>query len=42
MEAPDRTWVLGVQWHQEADETSRIIGALVAEARERMAERTAA
>jgi putative glutamine amidotransferase len=42
VEAPDRTWVLGVQWHPEADETSRIIGALVAEARERMAERTAA
>jgi len=22
-------WVLGVQWHPEADETSRVIGSLV-------------
>jgi putative glutamine amidotransferase len=33
VEAPDRTWVLGVQWHPEADETSRVIGALVEEVR---------
>jgi putative glutamine amidotransferase len=36
VEAPERTFVLGVQWHPEADETSRVIGALVAEARERI------
>jgi len=28
-------FALGVQWHPEADERSRLIGALVAEARER-------
>jgi len=28
VELPGR-WVLGVQWHPEADETSRIIGSLV-------------
>ena len=31
-EAPDRRFALGVQWHPEADEESRLIGALVAEA----------
>lgn len=39
LEAPDRRFALGVQWHPEADETSRLIGALVREARERIAER---
>jgi putative glutamine amidotransferase len=34
-EAPDRTFVLGVQWHPEADEESRVIGSFVAEARAR-------
>ena len=34
IEAPGRRWVLGVQWHPEADEKSRVVGALVAEARE--------
>ena len=29
IEAPDRRFVLGVQWHPEADENSRVIGALV-------------
>ena len=29
VEAPGRAFALGVQWHPEADETSRIIGALV-------------
>jgi putative glutamine amidotransferase len=29
IEAPDRRFVLGVQWHPEADERSRIVGALV-------------
>jgi putative glutamine amidotransferase len=33
IERPDRRWVLGVQWHPEADERSRVIGALVAAAR---------
>lgn len=32
LEAPDRRFVLGVQWHPEADERSRIVGALVEEA----------
>jgi putative glutamine amidotransferase len=32
IEMPDRRFVLGVQWHPEADETSRVVGALVAEA----------
>ncbi|HWE11164.1 MAG TPA: gamma-glutamyl-gamma-aminobutyrate hydrolase family protein [Solirubrobacteraceae bacterium] len=29
IERPDRRFVLGVQWHPEADERSRVIGALV-------------
>jgi putative glutamine amidotransferase len=29
IELPERNFVLGVQWHPEADERSRIIGALV-------------
>jgi putative glutamine amidotransferase len=29
IELPDRTFVLGVQWHPEADEKSRLVGALV-------------
>ncbi len=33
VEAPDRRFVLGVQWHPEADETSTVIAALVDEAR---------
>ncbi len=33
VEAPDRQFVLGVQWHPEADQTSTVIGALVEEAR---------
>jgi putative glutamine amidotransferase len=35
MEATDRRFALGVQWHPEADEESRLIAALVAEARSR-------
>jgi putative glutamine amidotransferase len=31
-EAPDRRFALGVQWHPEADKTSRLIAALVTEA----------
>jgi putative glutamine amidotransferase len=34
LEAPARRFVLGVQWHPEADEKSRVISALVSEARE--------
>jgi putative glutamine amidotransferase len=32
IEAPDRRFVLGVQWHPEADERSQIVRALVEEA----------
>jgi putative glutamine amidotransferase len=32
IERADHRFALGVQWHPEADETSRLIGALVAEA----------
>jgi putative glutamine amidotransferase len=31
-EAPDHRFALGVQWHPEADERSRLVGALVQEA----------
>jgi putative glutamine amidotransferase len=34
IEAPNRRFVLGVQWHPEADEKSRVVATLVAEARE--------
>jgi putative glutamine amidotransferase len=33
IELPDRDFVLGVQWHPEADERSRVVGALVEAAR---------
>ena len=33
LEDPERGFALGVQWHPEADETSRLIAALVEEAR---------
>jgi putative glutamine amidotransferase len=32
LEAPDRRWFLGVQWHPEADDTSELIAAVVHEA----------
>jgi putative glutamine amidotransferase len=32
VEAPDNRFALGVQWHPEADERSRLVAALVAEA----------
>jgi putative glutamine amidotransferase len=35
VELPDARFALGVQWHPEADETSQVIAALVAEARSR-------
>lgn len=41
LEAPDRRFVLGVQWHPEADERSRIVAALVEHARGYQAERRA-
>ncbi len=39
IEMPDRRFVLGVQWHPEADDTSHVVGALVAEAEKHMRER---
>ncbi|HXC22989.1 MAG TPA: gamma-glutamyl-gamma-aminobutyrate hydrolase family protein [Solirubrobacteraceae bacterium] len=39
IEMSDRRFVLGVQWHPEADETSHVVGALVAEATRHMRER---
>jgi putative glutamine amidotransferase len=33
IEAPDRQFVLGVQWHPEADERSQVVGAVVDAAR---------
>jgi putative glutamine amidotransferase len=42
LELPDRRFALGVQWHPEADETSNMISALVAEAGEHAAERRTA
>ena len=46
IEMPDRRFVLGVQWHPEADRSSGVVRALVAAAekhmRERVAEGTAA
>jgi putative glutamine amidotransferase len=41
IELPDRRFVLGVQWHPEADPSSPVVGALVA-ACERVAARSAA
>lgn len=35
IEAPDRRFVLGVQWHPEADAKSRVVATLVEEAEER-------
>lgn len=35
IEARGKTWMLGVQWHPEADEASKLIAALVAETRSR-------
>ena len=42
IELPDRRFVLGVQWHPEADEGSQVVRALVAEAERRMRERAEA
>jgi putative glutamine amidotransferase len=35
LEAPESTWVLGVQWHPEADPDSPVVAAVVEEARSR-------
>jgi putative glutamine amidotransferase len=46
IEMPERRFVLGVQWHPEADATSSVVGALMREAeryaQDRAAERTVA
>jgi len=42
IEAPARRFVLGVQWHPEADERSRVIAALVERARDYRSSRGAA
>jgi putative glutamine amidotransferase len=36
LELPDRRFAVGVLWHPEEDERSRVVGALVNEARDRM------
>ena len=36
IELPDRSFAVGVLWHPEEDEQSRVVGALVQEARDRM------
>jgi putative glutamine amidotransferase len=41
-EDPEHTYLLGVQWHPEADVASRVVGSLVAQAREFRAARTGA
>lgn len=41
IEMDDRRFVLGVQWHPEADQASHVVGALIAEARRHMLERVA-
>ncbi len=42
VEAPAKTFVLGVQWHPEADERSQVIGAFVEQARAYRKERGSA
>jgi putative glutamine amidotransferase len=34
VEAPERRFVLGVQWHPEADESSQVVATLVEQARD--------
>jgi putative glutamine amidotransferase len=41
IEMPGRRFVLGVQWHPEADERSRVVGSLVTAAEQHMRERVA-
>ena len=33
IEAPGHSYVLGVQWHPEVDDSSRVVASLVEEAR---------
>jgi putative glutamine amidotransferase len=40
IELDDESWVLGVQWHPEADDRSRLFGALCDAATQRMSKRT--
>ena len=42
VEAPGKTFVLGVQWHPEADENSGVIDAFVEQARAYCGARSAA
>jgi putative glutamine amidotransferase len=42
VELPDSRFVLGVQWHPEVDETSKLVAALVDDARQRIAVRCGA
>jgi putative glutamine amidotransferase len=39
IEMDDRRFVLGVQWHPEADQASHVVSALVVEAEKHMRER---
>lgn len=41
IEMPGKRFVLGVQWHPEADSASQVVGALVSEAQQVMHERAA-
>jgi putative glutamine amidotransferase len=36
IELPDRSFAVGVLWHPEEDERSRVVGSLVSEARDRL------
>ena len=36
IELPDKTFAVGVLWHPEEDQQSRVVGTLVSEARDRM------
>ena len=38
IELPDKSFAVGVLWHPEEDERSRVVGALVKEARDRLRE----
>ena len=42
IELPERRFAVGVLWHPEEDERSRVVGALVEEARARMGQESSA
>jgi putative glutamine amidotransferase len=42
IELPERSFAVGVLWHPEEDERSRVVGALVEEARSRMGQESSA